>query len=90
MSQINHVTKKEYTGENETALEVIKATMGFTSDEWLTFIQAKNAGFKVIKGSKGVGLKRVVKYNKLKKGKVVEETGIKGFRVFNLNQVEKA
>lgn len=86
--QINYITKKEYGGGNETILEEVQELMEYASNEWMTFLQAKQNKMKVKKGEKGVKLQRVVKIEKKKKDKKVEQTGVIHFVVFNKEQVE--
>ncbi len=50
----NLLTKKNYQGNNETVLVETKELHAFTSDGWCTFVQAKEIGKKVKKGSKCV------------------------------------
>lgn len=76
----NYTTKQPYTGSNAL-------TLG--GGEWATFIQWRDAGFKVKKGSKGTRLGRVLEYStKNKEGKLEEKRGLKTFVVFNREQVE--
>ena len=51
--QRNKVTGLAYQGRNQAELIAAKAKNNFASDEWITFLQAKSLGLKVIKGSKG-------------------------------------
>ena len=85
--QKNLFSKKEYNGENELLLEMIKLDQGYKSDYWCTFYQARENGFKVKKGSKSVPLKRVVHFedNKNKKTK----SALNYFRVFNEDCLEE-
>jgi antirestriction protein ArdC len=87
--QINYTTKKEYTGNNQEMLQEVKEEMGYTSNEWMTFIQARNSGFKVKAGEKAVKLVRVGKYEKTEEGKTKESRFIRTFPVFNKDQVQK-
>lgn len=84
--QINHKTKQKYEGSNADSLNHIQSSQGFTSNEWLTFLQAKELGFKIKKGSKGNKIVRVLEVQD-EKGK--EKKRIKSFTVFNLDQCEK-
>lgn len=91
-NQINHITKAIYQGNNQTELQTAKEYMGFISNEWLTFLQAKQFGLKVKKGSKGVSVFKG--FNEVdvkdKDGKVKTESRPSGYaRVFNLDQTEK-
>jgi len=85
--QRNHITQIEYTKSNATTLEEAKVSNGFTSDEWLTFIQAKESNRQIIKGSKGIRLVRVFDTDKTDTAGKAKKA-IKGFTLFNLNQTE--
>lgn len=50
----NAVTKKPYEGHNQQLLEKMRIERGYTSYEWMTFVQAKNKGLKVKRGAKSV------------------------------------
>lgn len=90
MSQINHVTKVAYKGGNQEALRVMKNKEGFTSNEWLTFLQAKDKGLKIKKGSKGIRLMTVTSEEVAVEGtkNQIRKMGIY-FVVFNLDQTER-
>lgn len=78
---INFTTKQPYTGGNAL-------TLG--GGEWATFIQWRNAGYKVKKGEKGTRLGRVLEYStKNKEGKLEDKKGLRTFVVFSTAQVEK-
>ena len=47
--QINASTKEAYQGKNQEELLNAKAGNNFKSNEWLTFLQAKNLGLRVKK-----------------------------------------
>ncbi len=51
--QRNKITGLAYQGRNQTELLSAKTSNNFASDEWLTFLQAKNLNLKIVKGSKG-------------------------------------
>lgn len=91
MAHKNYITQVEYTGRNQDVLQIMADKLGFSSNEWMTFVQARDNGYKVKNKEKGVCLKRVVKYQKKNKknGKLEEKKGLKGFSVFNLDQIEK-
>ena len=82
----NHFTKMYYQGRNINAL----LATGYKEQAWATFLQWKQAGYKVKKGEKGthgVTFGETTKTNKA--GKVVASSYVKGFVVFNIAQVEK-
>ncbi|MDD4110916.1 MAG: ArdC family protein [Clostridia bacterium] len=91
--QINASTKEAYQGKNQEELLNAKAGNNFKSNEWLTFLQAKNLGLRVKKGEHSTAsvFKGFGSYSKkTKDGKVVEESAPLGFaRLFNLDQTEK-
>ncbi len=85
--QINYKTKEEYKNGNAQELANVQAMKGYKQGEWLTFLQAKELGLSIIKGSKGVHLVRVFDTDKSDSaGK--PKTAIKGFTVFNIEQTE--
>lgn len=84
--QKNNVTGLEYTKSNQAQLLNIKAQAGYQSDEWLTFLQAKEKGLSIKKGSKGVRLMRVFATDEGELGK--EKKAVKSFVVFNIEQTE--
>jgi antirestriction protein ArdC len=85
----NYITKIEYKGGNQETLKVIKQKEGFSSEFWLTFVQARNSGLKIKKGSKGVKLIAVTEEEVAKEGSKNTITNlIKYFVVFNLDQTE--
>lgn len=85
----NIVTKKEYQGHNIDRLHMVAYAMGYNSDEWGTFLQYKNLGYKVKKGEKGVQLNKYGKKEIVKDKKSIEQSYRKTFTVFNKEQVEK-
>jgi len=84
--QINHITKKEYTKGNANMLADVQLEKGYAKSEWITFLQAREIGKQVIKGSKGVRLCRVFSTDKTTStGKA--KKAVKNFSVFNIEQV---
>ena len=53
--QINHNTKLAYSGMNQDILSRAKANMGYKSSEWITYVQARDSGSKLI-NAKGQGI----------------------------------
>lgn len=92
--QYNKVTQKTYEGRNQAALLNTKKERGYTSNEWLTFVQARQLKLKIVKGSKGVSIfKGFQKMDtvELKEGKKVLKTASRpmGFAyVFNADCTE--
>jgi antirestriction protein ArdC len=76
--QSNYLTGQEYKGQNALVL----AMSGFQSTEWLTFLQVKEVGGTVIKGSKGTQIIKVIE------DKDTDKIGIKTYTVFNTEQCE--
>jgi len=90
IKQINHITKQAYQGSNWGELERVQQGLGYKSNEWLTFVQARTNGLQVKKGSKGTHLFRIIEYiDKNSKGKDDVFHGKKSFTVFNMDQVEE-
>lgn len=83
---INLKTKKEYNGRNIVTLSMIKNARGYNSSEWVTFLQARELGYKVRKGEKGVPILAVCE-NKTDDGKT--KKGVRGYYVFNVEQLDK-
>ena len=81
--QHNPLTGTIYQGYNQMFL----ALAPFKSPEWATFLQWKQAGYKVIKGSKATGARTFVEVSKRKKS----DSGIapRYFNLFNREQVTK-
>lgn len=80
----NFFTKNEYSGSNvDTLMEA-----GFESEFWMTFNQARMLGRKVLKGSTGTQIiKIVVKEIKDKEtGEIKKKKVPKYYTVFNLEQ----
>ena len=79
MQPINAKTKKEYQGKNATFLVMA----GFKSPEWGTFLQWKELGYNVKKGSKSQKILKVIDIENEKNDKAVRT-----YSVFNKDQVE--
>ena len=94
----NAVTGKGYQGRNVEVLTLAAKKLGTTDPRWLTFLQAKEHGWKVSKGSKGTQIAVVKEFRdsthenvnpneqatKNKRARVF----IKHYTVFNATQVE--
>ena len=78
----NYLTTVDYTSANEAKLEEVRISQGYKSDEWLTFLQAKDCGGDVLKGEKGVRLTKII-FDKDDPKVIV---GYKKFVVFNSEQ----
>ena len=78
----NYFTTVGYTSANESKLEEVRISQGYKSDEWLTFLQAKDCGGDVLKGEKGVKLTKII-FDKDDPKVIV---GYKKFVVFNSEQ----
>lgn len=90
--QYNKVSGKIYEGRNQAELTAEKLEKGYKENAWVTFLQARELGLKVKKGSKGVHVfKGFAEFTqKDKKGKYTTESKPLGFHsVFNLDQCEK-
>lgn len=90
--QYNKISGKPYEGRNQAELLTAKKINKYESDEWITFLQAKELGLKIKKGSKSIAVfKGFGEFEtKGKDGKVRSESRPLGFaHVFNLDQTEK-
>lgn len=90
--QYNYITKSEYQGQNQVDLMSAKHKFDYKSDAWLTFLQARNSGLKIKKGSKSIAVFRgFQEFSELDKvdNKIKTHTAPLGFaHVFNLDQTE--
>lgn len=84
-----------YQGRNQADLLAEKAKHGYTSNEWVTFLQAQKLGLKIKKSSKatavfkGFGTDTVEREDKDGNKKLRTVSVPLGFaRVFNLDQTE--
>lgn len=82
--QINHITKRTYQGKNQAELLEAKKKNNFQSDEWLTFVQARENGLKIKKGSHGEHILSVFDDEKSEN----KSKAVKWVVVFNLDQTE--
>jgi antirestriction protein ArdC len=91
--QFNPVSKVIYQGRNQLELQTVKAQMGYKSDEWVTFLQAKELGRKIKKGEHGVsvfkGYGTVADIDKKTKKAKWVSAPLGYARVFNLEQTEE-
>jgi antirestriction protein ArdC len=86
--QINKMSKKEYQGRNQDVLQEVKENEGYKSNEWITFVQARMLGLKLV-GAKGKGVK-IWKIGKVEDKDGEERTGDFGIAVvFNGDLVQK-
>jgi len=86
----NAVTGMPYRGINIVLLWMAAFQSGFTSNKWMTFLQAKQLGANVIKGQKGTyGIKyKLVEKKDAKEGEPEFYPMTKPFYVYNLDQIE--
>ena len=90
--QSNAITGKPYEGRNQVELLRAKEAGKFGSDEWVTFLQARELSRKIVKGSHGVGVFKGYRTFEVtdEKGKLKTESRPAGWAtVFNLDQTEK-
>jgi len=90
--QTNQTTKTAYKGKNQAILMGIKEAKEYKSDEWITFVQARKLGRKLVdaKGC-GVHLRTFTnerKFNK-EKNRVEAESKPISFVVFNSDLLEE-
>lgn len=92
MTNHNLITGDVYQGRNQRELEITRVKNKWISDEWLTFLQARDQGLKIIKGSTGVSVfKGFLRFeDENEKGETIRTSASLGFaRVFNMEQTEK-
>ena len=90
--QYNKISGKDYEGRNQAELQAVKDMKGYQSDEWITFLQARELGLKIKAGSKSVSVFRGFSKveGKTKAGALRVDSVPLGFaRVFNLDQTVK-
>jgi len=91
-TQFNPSNGNIYQGQNQSDLQLTKQLNSYQSDGWVTFLQARNLGLKIIRGNKGTSIFRgySTAYNKDKNGKIKKDYMPLGFaKVFNLDQTQK-
>lgn len=83
----NFKTKKAYSGNNVDALMLA----GFESEYWMTYRQAQEMGYQVMKGQKGTKLIKIVEKEVINKetGKKQKKKVPVPFTVFNMEQMQK-
>jgi antirestriction protein ArdC len=81
--QINSLTRNEYNGQNADALAHYKAANGFKTNEWLTFLQAKQIGRQVKKGAHGCKILKLINDPQDR-----DKRFMRTYTVFNLDQTE--
>lgn len=87
--QYNATTKTPYEGRNQAVLLAAKEESKFNSDQWITFLQAKDNGLMIKRGSHGIGIVKFVEVEVERDGKLEVEHAPKYYKVFNLDQTEK-
>ena len=91
---INALTNEQYTKGNDLKLNIAKASEGWTSDKWLTFLQARKLHLKIKKGAKATLILIPAGHAKTTDadGNEHEDEQKQVFKkcyVFNLDQTEK-
>ena len=90
--QYNHITGQNYNGHNQAALLAAKDKNQFTSNVWITYLQARANGLQVKKGTHGVGIiSPFIKGERKNEttGKIESASFIpRHYTVFNLDQTE--
>lgn len=59
----NAVSGTEYKGHNQVVLSIVSGVKGYSDPRWVTFNQAKEAGWKIKRGSKATQLYYPLLYN---------------------------
>ena len=85
MKQINAKTLKEYQGHNQLVLNQLQKNNKFGSNEWLTFLQAKEMGLKIKKGSRGARILKFIEDEDVTKKRSM---AVRNYVVFNLDQTQ--
>lgn len=88
MQQVNFKTKKIYSGVNQDHLAHVRGSKGYQSNQWLTFLQAKELGYKVKKGEQGVKILKLVEDERVKNGAIEKVKSVRTYVVFNIEQLE--
>ena len=93
--QKNKISGKNYAGHNQANLTSAKIFNKFKSNEWLTFLQARDINLKIKKGSHGIAIFKGYKHEileikadngEIKEGNLHYMLGY--HKVFNLDQTE--
>ena len=83
----NTITKIEYTKTNQTTLLAEQTKKGYQSNEWLTFLQARELNRRIRKGEHGTKIVRVFDTEKsTSTGEAIK--AVKYYTLFNLDQTE--
>ena len=86
----NAITGKEYQGGNIETLTTAAKELGTTDPRWMTFLQAQEHGWKVIKGAKGAKIAVVKEFkDSLDENDEERKTRrfVKHYFVFNATQI---
>lgn len=91
---INALTKEIYSGNNQARLDGAKASEGWTSNKWITFLQARKMHVKIKKGAKAtmILIPAGVEKATTPEGEEQEKEGKQRFKkcyLFNMEQTEK-
>jgi antirestriction protein ArdC len=90
--QKNKITGRAYEGGNQAELLNVKVDEGYLSNEWITYVQARNLGKKLVNAKgKGIGLRTFVEDTEVdtKNGKTEKTHRPSYFVVFNCDLLEK-
>lgn len=91
-TQINKTTKVPYKGKNQDILLEVKENNGYKSNEWITYVQARKLGKKLVNAKgKGIGLKTFANDTEknAKTGKTDYVSRPVSFYVFNTDLIEE-
>lgn len=86
-THINAFTKKPYQGRNLADLDEAKQKENYTSNEWVTFLQAKQMGMKLT-NAKGKGV-HLLRFNTKEEEENEGKRYINSFVVFNTDLLQK-
>ena len=90
----NALTKEIYSGNNQARLDGARASEGWTSTKWVTFLQARKLHVKIKKGAKAtmILIPAGVEKATTPEGEEQEKEGKQRFKkcyLFNMEQTEK-
>lgn len=84
-TQINPISGTVYRNTNALHLAEVQEEQAYSTNEWGTFLQWRDKGYRVKKGSKGVKIQKIVEFTD-EHGK--DQKRPRFYAVFNRDQVE--
>lgn len=87
--QINHAGNA-YNGKNQEILSQIALIRGYKSNQWFTFLQAKNIGILTDAKGQGVAIKKLlISKGQDSSGVDITKKGLRSYVVFNMDLIVK-